>query len=324
MSQLVPEPPEQVLIVKPSSLGDIVHSLPVAAALHAQWPGAKISWLVRPEFAPILEQNPAVQETIPFPRTAFRGLPGFVRGAAWAAGLRKIQADLTLDLQGLLRSGLFSSIATRGTVVGLDDAREGARAFYRSRAPIDPMAHSVDRYLSVLEILGIEAPETPAFPMPSGERPACELPPNFILLHPYARGAAKSLDPDLIENLTRESVVPIVLAGRTDVTPPRLGQNVINLLNLTTIAELIWLLRHADAVISVDSGPMHMASALSHRLLSIHTWTDPLSVGPYNPEASVWKNGELLPVHALEDRHRAPGRAPVASDLPDFFAWLKH
>jgi len=323
MSSQVPESPEQILIVKPSSLGDIVHTLPVAAALHDHWPDAHISWLVRPEFAPVLEANPAIHDTIPFPRSQFRGPSGLLRGAAWAAKLRRIRADITLDLQGLLRSALFARLGSHGIVAGMDDAREGARSFYHLTAAIDPATHSVQRYLALVEILGIPLPSPARFTLPPGQQPEAAPSSPFILFHPYARGEGKSLDRDLVEHFCQECPTPIVLVGRTEVEPPRLGQNVLNLLNQTSLPELIWLIRHAEAVISVDSGPMHIAAAVTNRLLAIHTWTDPLSVGPFNPTASVWKSGQILPVDALSDIERPPGRMPGISDLPDFFGWLQ-
>ncbi|HEX5175982.1 MAG TPA: glycosyltransferase family 9 protein, partial [Chthoniobacteraceae bacterium] len=75
--------------------------------------------------------------------------------------------------------------------------------------------------------------------------------------------------------------------------------NCVNLLNHTTILQLVWLIRRARFIISVDSGPMHIAAALTDRLISIHTWSDPRKVGPYNPDAWVWKNGDLRRVRDL-------------------------
>jgi hypothetical protein len=75
--------------------------------------------------------------------------------------------------------------------------------------------------------------------------------------------------------------------------------NCVDLINRTSLLQLIWLIRVAHFVISVDSGPMHVAAALTDRVVSIHTWTDPRRVGPYNPNAWVWKNGQLCRVNRL-------------------------
>ena len=93
-------------------------------------------------------------------------------------------------------------------------------------------------------------------------------------------------------------------------------ENCINLLNHTSVLQLIWLIRHARFVISVDSGPMHIAAALTDRLVSIHTWSDPRKVGPYNRNAWVWKNGVLTRVANLPTpSSREKGRAFKLSDV---------
>ncbi|HEV2096532.1 MAG TPA: glycosyltransferase family 9 protein, partial [Chthoniobacterales bacterium] len=81
----------------------------------------------------------------------------------------------------------------------------------------------------------------------------------------------------------------------------RLGvpDNCVNLTNQTSLLQLVWVLRAAAFTISVDSGPMHIAAAVSDNLLSIHTWTDPARVGPYNRAAWIWKNGEVKRVREL-------------------------
>jgi ADP-heptose:LPS heptosyltransferase len=97
------------------------------------------------------------------------------------------------------------------------------------------------------------------------------------------------------------------------------------LINQTTLLQLIWLIRAARFTVSVDSGPMHIASALSERLVSIHTWSDPRRVGPYNPEAWIWKGGDLLRVRELQSapkRHRSK-RAFKMSDVDKLMPLLR-
>ena len=91
--------------------------------------------------------------------------------------------------------------------------------------------------------------------------------------------------------------LPVVLAGRAE--EKRLAApNVVDFLNRTTLPELCEVIRNARFVVSVDSGPMHIAAALNPRLLSIHTWSDPRKVGPYCPDAWVWKDGVLFQMSA--------------------------
>jgi heptosyltransferase-1 len=91
-------------------------------------------------------------------------------------------------------------------------------------------------------------------------------------------------------------VVVVGKSGRQFSTP----ENCVDLTNQTTLLQLIWLIRAAAFVISVDSGPMHVAAAVTTNLVSIHTRTDPRRVGPYNAAATVWKNGKLIRVADLD------------------------
>src|SRR6187401_2050439 len=81
-------PPHEVLIIKPSSLGDVVHTLPCLVMLRRAFPNARIRWLVNSEWAPLLENNPHLDEAVLFPRQELRGLPGILRIAPWARRLR--------------------------------------------------------------------------------------------------------------------------------------------------------------------------------------------------------------------------------------------
>jgi ADP-heptose:LPS heptosyltransferase len=293
--------PRDILVIKPSSLGDVVHALPAVALVKKRWPKARLRWLINPEWAPLLEGNPHVDEAVLFPRGEFRGLAGAAKIPAWAKAMRREQrADLTLDFQGLLRSALIARLCCRGEIVGLSDAREGARFLYHRAANVRRIAHAVDRYLALVECLGIEISRPLEWPLPEGESPeGFSLEEPFILLHPFSRGAGKSLSVDEVTEFCRAvAPMPVALAGRASDTVPQLG-NVTDLLNRTSLAELIWLLRRAAFVVSVDSGPMHIAAALTPRLISLHTWSDPGKVGPYRPEAWVWKDGALFQMRDL-------------------------
>jgi heptosyltransferase I len=313
--------PREILVIKPSSLGDVVHTLPAVALIKRRWPEARLRWLINPEWAPLLEGNPYVDEAILFPRQELRGGRGLLRIAPWARGLRgRVRADLIVDFQGLLRSALIARLcrADGGEIVGLSDAREGAGFFYHQKASVAGIDHAVDRYLALVSALDIPISKPLEWPLPDGHAPAgfVEAPP-FILLHPFSRGAGKSLTPAEVTTFCR-GVAPIrvILAGRSEETVPPLD-NVENLLNRTSLAELIWLIRRAAFVVSVDSGPMHIAAALTPRLLAIHTWSDPRKVGPYRPEAWIWKDQRLFQFGQVDDTntHTAPDMNAVTSFL---------
>jgi ADP-heptose:LPS heptosyltransferase len=311
-----------VLVVKPSSLGDIVHTLPAVACVKRLWPESRLQWIVNSEWAPLLEGNPFVDEVIDFPRRSFRGFVGSLTAAQWSAALpRRVSAEVVLDFQGLLRSALISKLgrAARGRIFGLCDAREGARLFYDEVIDISPEVHAVERYLAIAAALGADVSGPPCWPLPAGTAPAMELPPRFVLLHPFSRGAGKSLSMEDVLAFGRAlAPMPVVVVG-TSREPLPAGAGVIDLLNRTTIPELIWLIRQAAFVVSVDSGPMHIAAAITDQLLSIHTWSDPRLVGPFRPEAWVLKKGELCRIRDLATE----GERITLGHAAEIGAWVR-
>ena len=124
-----------LLVVKPSSLGDIVHTLPAVALIKRAHPHLSIRWVVRSEFLPLLESNPDLDGTIEFPRSQMRGPGGVFKLLRWSkANLRQPQVpDLAIDFQGLARSGVMAWRSGAREVIGLSDSREGARLFHRWR-----------------------------------------------------------------------------------------------------------------------------------------------------------------------------------------------
>src|SRR5262249_10864805 len=141
--------------------------------------------------------------------------------------------------------------------------------------------------------------------------------PPFILLHPYARGGSKSLSTGVIEEICRAfAPTRVVVVGRSTKTI-KAPENCVDLTNQTTLLQLIRLIRVASFIISVDSGPMHIAAAVTDRMLSIHTWTDPRRVGPYNPDAWIWKHGTYVQIKDLETtKLKRHGRKFKVKDVP--------
>lgn len=307
--------PRSILVIKPSSLGDVVHTLPAVHLLKKAWPAARLRWVVNPEWAALLEGNPDVDEIVLFPRREL--------GSPWKTWrwLRDTGAacrsDLVADFQGLLRSAVIGWFCRGGLFAGLSDAREGARFFYDRTAQVG-REHAVARYLKLVAALGIDTNVPLTWNLPEGSLPAgfdlAEGEP-FVLLHPFARGAGKSLSAEEAAGFAAALPGRVVLAGRSDIVPAKLGAHVVNLLNRTTMGELIWLLRRARFVVSVDSGPMHIAAALTGNLLSLHTWSDPALVGPYRPEAWVWKDRTLFQVRDLQTPLPAGAKPDAAPDL---------
>jgi heptosyltransferase-1 len=309
---------QSILIIKPSSLGDVVHTLPAVAAVRDAHPRAEITWVINPEWAPLLRGNQDVNHVHIFPRGDFRGLgapPGFLH---WLKQTKKLRPDLALDFQGLLRSAIIAKASGAKEVYGMSDGREGSRLFYHRVAKVNRREHAVERYLKLAECTGASIGAALRCPIPSGDPlPRFDEYPPFILLHPFARGDGKSLSNSVIEELCRSfNPTRVVVIGKSNrkINPP---ENCIELTNQTSLLQLIRLIRAAGFIITVDSGPMHIAAAVSDRLLSIHTWTNPSRVGPYNPDAWIWKHGKVVRVSDLEStKLRRRGRRFKTKDVP--------
>jgi ADP-heptose:LPS heptosyltransferase len=309
---------KSILIIKPSSLGDVVQTLPAVAAVRDAHPRAVITWVINPEWAPLLRGNPDVNHVHIFPRGEFRGLGAPASLMPWIKKTKELQPDLALDFQGLLRSALIAKASKAKQIYGMNDGREGSRLFYNRSAKVNRRQHAVERYLKLAELAGASIGENLRCPIPSGDPlPRFDEYPPFILLHPFARGQAKSLSTAVIEEICAAfSPTRVVVVGKSSRRiEPR--ENCVELTNQTSLLQLIRLIRMARFIISVDSGPMHIAAAVTDKLLSIHTWTDPRRVGPYNSDAWIWKHGNLLQVHELETaKLRRHGRAFKTRDVP--------
>ncbi|MBV9492046.1 MAG: glycosyltransferase family 9 protein [Verrucomicrobia bacterium] len=314
--------PRDILIIKPSSMGDVLQALPAVHCLKRTYPTAKLQWLINPEWSPLLTGNPDLAEIILFPRGQFRGFQGLVRAVDWARALRRLRPDLALDFQGLLRSALLSRATRPKRLLGLADAREGSRLFYDDTAPTSrETQHGVDRYLALAALAGAEVSGEPVFRLPAGQPfAAFELPSRYLLLHPFARGRGKSLTWLEICRLAQGLAPwPVILVG-IGARKSSLPRNAISLVNQTSLPELIWLIRQATFTVSVDSGPMHLAAALTDDLLSIHFWSNPRQVGPYRPDAWVWKQGACSRMRDLPDTRsdRRDDRRPDPEELAQF------
>ncbi len=307
-----------ILIIKPSSLGDIVHTLPAVAAVRDAHPRARITWVINPEFIPLLRGNPDVDHIHIFPRGEFRGLGAPRSLWPWIKKTREIRPDLALDFQGLLRSGLIARISGAKEVFGMSDAREGSRLLYSRTAKVNRREHAVERYLKLAELAGAKIGDALRCPLPTGDAlPRFDEYPPFILLHPFARGDGKSLSNKVIQEICRAFAPTRVVVVGQSKRKLDVADNCVELTNQTSLLQLIRLIRVARFVISVDSGPMHIAAAVNDRLLSIHTWTDPRRVGPYNPDAWTWKHAKIVRVSELETtKLKRRGRAFKAKDVP--------
>lgn len=308
----------RLLVVKPSSFGDVLHALPAVAALKSGWPHLEVTWLVNSEWRPLLDGCPLLQAVLEFPRRRMRGAMAPFRFAAFLWRLRPLRPEVALDFQGLLRSALLARASRPGLLAGLSDAREGASLLHDRSVAVDGQAHAIERCMALVRAFGWSGPAPPvADLLPGGSAPAVDLPNRFLLLHPFSRGEGKSLTWTQVQRLVaRLESLPVVVVGQPrEDSRQALPPNALNLCGRTSLPELIWLSRRAGAVVSVDSGPMHLADALGRPLLGIHTWSDPRRVGPCRPGSRVWKGGRIMPPEEITSSLAAAASLPQDDDL---------
>lgn len=293
---------KELLIIKPSSFGDIIHGLHVAQALREQCPQVRISWVVRDAFAPLIQQCPTVNGAL-FVFERHGGIPGVWR---LFRHLRQYRFDAVLDLQGLARSGLMLAATQSPLKLARADAREGSHwaATHRVDLPEGfPQVHAVSILSAFLPPLGLEAkvgsqltflPESNLAKLAVLERP--------VVLFPDSRRPEK-MWPGFSE-LTRRlldaghNVHWLGLPGQPDAAPFLEHERFRDLRGETSLGQLPSLVQAARAVVANDSGPMHLAAALGKPLLALFGPTDPVKYGPWPPDNPVQHviqapNGEL-------------------------------
>jgi lipopolysaccharide heptosyltransferase I len=318
---------EKILLIKPSSLGDVVTALPALSALRRSFPQARISWLIRPEFAPLIEGHPHLDEIILFDRKLYAK----VWYSPTAAGdllslvskLRQSHFDAVLDLQGLFRTGLLAWLSGCRQRFG-PRWREMAHLFYTTSIPPRlEWVHVVDYYLKLVETMGASDLRA-EFVLPEKPAPAAAArdllarqgidPERYAIVIPGSAQISKCWPPErfaaLVDRLASEHGLAVAATGGKSESamiekirglakhPPA------NLAGRTSLPELIEVLRRAKLVVSNDTGPGQIAGALGPPLVMMFSWSNPLRVGPYGrPQCIVARDANK---RGLANRSRDP------------------
>jgi heptosyltransferase-1 len=298
----------RILVVRLGSMGDVIHALPAVASLKHSFPHSRLSWVIKPRWAPLLEGNPFVDEIIPFNRSAREIL-------ATRRLLRRERFELAVDLQGLIQSALVAASARADKIVGLarSQARESFAAMFYSSAVRTSAVHRVDRYLELVAAAGASN-LLRAFPLPPG-RPEGTLPEGpFVLACPLAGWGAKQWPLEHYAELAKRLNVPLVVNGppdSCDVLRKIDGAHV----HLSGIQGLIDATRRALAVVGVDSGPVHLAAALGKPGVAIYGPTDPASHGPYGGSLQVLRSSRAITSYKRRSADPGSMRAVSAAEV---------
>jgi heptosyltransferase-1 len=309
----------KILIIKLSAIGDVVHSLPFLEVLRDTFPFAIIDWVVEEDASGVAEGHPAVDQLLVFPRKSW--LKRFIKKgeyidvgkevAEFIKQLKERKYDIVVDLQGLFKSGIVTFLTHGERKIALNGGREGSLIFINERVAIpDPDIHALERYLCIAKYLGATNLVW------SGQIP----------IHDTHKTRVDLLLGEIGDNSTLIAVAPMAkwesklwglgrFASLADVIKEELGAEVIftgtesdkaaidkilsamrtralNLAGRTSLKELACLYQKCAVVISTDTGPMHVATAMgSPVVVALFGPTSPSRTGPYGVKHRVIRAG---------------------------------
>lgn len=284
-------------------MGDIIHALPSAAALRDAFPDARIDWAVEPRWTRLLKDNPDISNVICAQRTSAMGIT-----TTWKK-VRAVRYTCAVDFQGLYKSALlaFASGAPRRIGFKSGYAREAlASALYTER--LNPRGrHKVDHNLTLVEAVGARKPEKDRFPIaidPQDEEAvarelAREGVREYFVLNPGGGWTSKCWPAARYGDLHRELAARSGWRGVVSFGPgeENLAREVVEAAGnnppiavALSLGSLAALLRRAKFVVSADTGPLHLASALATPVIGLYGPTDPSRNGPYSRDDVVVRN----------------------------------
>ncbi len=291
-----------ILVVKLSSIGDVVQSLPVAEALRRRFPEAYIAWAVGLAAADVVVGNPHLSDTLIVggsggDRPGVRSLPPLASPVRLRRALRRTAFDLSLDLQGLFKSGLIAYLSGARERIGFRKLQEGTFLFNNRRVVTDrPGMHAVDVYMAFAEAVGAER-DGVRFDIAVGEAERAAVDAllegrrNLAALVPGARWDSKRWPAEryaaLADVLARDlGLTSLVMGGPEDA---RLAESIcatarsrpVSLAGKTTLKEAGEVFRRCRVTVGNDTGPLYISVAMGTPTVAVFGPTDPRRLGPY-------------------------------------------
>ena len=293
---------KNILVVKLSAIGDVIHALPVSYALKEAFPDARVTWVVEPPAYPLLVDNPYIDDIILFEKKKFKSLGGFLQNIGpFKARLQQTHYDAALDLQGLFKSAAIAWLSGAPVRLGTCNMRECSDKV--SRPVIGPHAqgHIVERYLDVARELGCPVHKV-VFPMEISDRDAylaarimqqagARMENPYVVLAvganwPNKRWPTKYFA-ELSDWLYEKKIIPVIIGG--GVVDSQLAAEIdtaaeippVNLVGKTTLKQLAYILKNARLTLGGDTGPVHLSAGLGTPTLMVMGPTDANRNGPY-------------------------------------------
>lgn len=306
-----------LLVIRLSSIGDIVHALPAVSALAEAYPRAKIDWVVEDRYASLIEDNPYLRRVIRLDTIGWRKHRARARTlrqiAAALRELRREKYDAVIDFQGLIKTSVLARVCRAKRRIGYAKFRHrepGAGLFYTTEVALPENVHAVEENLALAASLGARS-ERWTFPLPHREEDeryaqdqlAAAGIQEFIIVNPGGGWMAKRWSPDnyalLIERLSSsvQALPRIVLTG--SAADEADAEQILRQPGCaqarfipTSLTQYVSLARRARLFVGGDTGPMHLAAALGVPVVAILGPTDPRRNGPFRrDDIAVSNNG---------------------------------
>lgn len=296
-----------ILIVKLSAIGDVIHTLPSLSALRRLYPEADITWVIEEAASDIIKDNPCLNRTIVFHRKRWakdikklRQLNRTVKEIkSFITTLRKRKYDLIIDFHGLFKSSLIVLLSGGKRRLGYDSMQELSGLFLNEKIPEDMGKHAVDRYLDLLRYLSADTTRKEfLIPIQKENRDRVErllkkynvdISERFMAVNPVALWETKLWEDakfaELCDRITEELKTKVIFTGGSSSGMIEHIQSLmvspsVNLGRQTTLKDLAYLYKSASLVITPDSGPMHIAAAVGTPVVALFGPTDPSRTGP--------------------------------------------
>jgi heptosyltransferase-1 len=280
----------KILLVRVSSLGDVLHNLPIVADIRRHFPDAQVDWVVEEGYVSLVKLNPHVRKVIPFALRRWRkGLGNAAVRAELSGFFRDLRAeryDYVFDTQGLIKTGIVMACARAGQKVGMangteDSGYEGVSRIFHSRSiPVAPRTHAVARGREVVAAaLGYAVDTPPDFGLPApeaGPRPAWMPAGDYaVFFHGTARDAKKWPAAHWIALGQALAPMTILLpwgSPREKEEAERLASALphARVLPKLSMMDAVELARHAALAVGVDTGLTHIAAAFVRPTVEIY------------------------------------------------------
>lgn len=294
--------PEKIIIIKPSSLGDIIHSLPFLHTIKKCFPDAEIHWVVARGLHVVLENHPLIDRLWIIDKDRWKKASYLFQTAgeflSLFKGLRREKFDLCIDLSGLFRSGLITWASGARYKLGFLESDEGSPFFYTHKIKGGMENHAIDRYLKIAEAIGcvVDEIEYPFAHFEAHPSLLKDLPDEYLVMAPSAGKEANRWPAERFGHLAAKLPLPtVVISGPADaavadeVVKNSCGK-AVSLAGKTNLLELFAVTKKARFLVANDTGPIHIAAALQVPVFAIFGPANPQRTGPYGTIHTIIKD----------------------------------